>query len=70
MINKLLSEWENRQPSIWNGDKLQQFNGEIAILQSLQKCGCTITNDGLSIQMQLDERRAIMREIIQMQHGA
>ena len=66
MKETLLSEWEKRPSANWGGNKIEQFNEEIAILEALQKCGCAKTRDGLSIQMQLDERRALLRQIIQM----
>jgi hypothetical protein len=65
MKEELLSEWEKRTAT-WGGNKIQQFNEEIAILEAIQKCGCAETRDGLSIQRQLDERRAQLRQIIQM----
>ena len=64
MKDTLLSEWENRSPTKWGWNKIQQFNEEIAILEAIQKCGCAKTRDGLPIQMQLDERRALLRQII------
>ena len=66
MKETLLSEWEKRPSVKLGGNKIEQFNEEIAILEAIQKCGCAQTRDGLSIQMQLDERRALLRQIIQM----
>jgi len=62
MNETLLSEWEKRPVAKWGGDKIQQFNEEIAILEAIQKCGNAKTRDGLSIQMQLDQRRALLRQ--------
>lgn len=64
MNETLLSGWEERPTAKWGGNKMEQFNQEIAILEALKKCGCAKTRDGLSIQMQLDERRALLRQII------
>ena len=66
MNETLLSEWEKRPTAKWGGDKIQQINEEIAILEAIQKSGHAKTRDGLSIQMQLDERRVLLCQITQM----
>lgn len=66
MNETLLSEWEKRPTAKWGGNKIEQFNQEIAILEAIQKCGYAQTRDDLSVQMQLDERRALLRQIIRI----
>jgi hypothetical protein len=63
MNETLLSEWEKRPTAKWGGNKIERFNEEIAILEAIQKSGCAKTRDELSIKMQLDERRVLLRQI-------
>jgi hypothetical protein len=66
MKDSLLTKWENRLPQIWGGDKIEQFRNEIAILEELEKCGCDTTRDGLEVKMQIDQRRALILEIMRL----
>jgi hypothetical protein len=68
MKEKLLSDWENRTRPKWGGDKVAGMRQEIEMLNALQNCGCDITRDGLSVKMQLNERREMVREIMRLQH--
>jgi hypothetical protein len=66
MNDSLMTQWENRPPAIWGGDKTQQINSELAILETLLKKGYETTHDGQEVKSQIAERRALIHDITQM----
>jgi hypothetical protein len=60
---QLLTDWDNRPSAFWGDDAAKRISNDIRLLEALQKGGVDKTRDGLSVAMQLDECRTVLREI-------
>jgi hypothetical protein len=67
---QLLTDWDNRPSAFWGDDAAKRVSNDIRLLEALQKGGCDKTRDGLSVAMQLDECRIVLRDIMRAQGGA
>jgi hypothetical protein len=61
----LLAAWENRPSPFFCNDNATRIAEEITLLEQLQKAGFDKTRDGLSIDVELDLRRMVLRVTVE-----
>ena len=66
---QLLTDWDNRPSAFWGEDVAKRISNEICLLEALQMAGVEKTCDGLTVAMQLAERRDLLRDILRAQRG-
>jgi hypothetical protein len=61
---QLLSDWDNRPSAVLGDDAARRIRNEIHLLEALKKARLEKTRDGLSVKMQLEVSRDMLREIL------